>query len=404
MSGISPVEMLALVPFFFWVLLTLDRSRSWPRELFLPASGERPGEEESVVAVVPARDEADVLTLSLPSLLDQDCPGLSVVLVDDGSTDETIEVARHVATKRGADERLRIVEAPPTPPGWAGKVHALACGVEAATAERAPEWLLFTDADIRHRRGSVLALLEKAREESGPYDLVSVMARLRAESLWERLLIPAFVFFFQLLYPFRRVRRAGSRVAAAAGGCVLVRREVLEAAGGLVALRGAVIDDVALAETIQDAGGRLWLGFDPGTVSVRPYRGLTPIWRMVSRSAFVQLRHNWLLLALVLAGLAFCVASPPWLAVWAASDLSAQAATSPGAATGSLQRALAASLAAWALQTWALLPYVRHHRVPVAWSLALPFAAVLYAGMTASSALDHALGRGSRWKGRSYSR
>ena len=407
MSWISPLEIFALLPFVFWGLLALDRSRTWPGELFLPTDAEGPSgsngtsgaDEESIVAVVPARNEADMLTLSLPSLLDQECPGLSVILVDDGSTDETLDVARRLAAKRSTGDRLRIVEATPTPVGWAGKVHALACGVEVATEGVMPEWLLFTDADIRHRQGSVRALLRKAREPEGPYDLVSVMARLRGESFWERLLIPAFVFFFHLLYPFRRVRSKGSRVAAAAGGCVLIRRETLAAAGGLAALEGAVIDDVALAKAIQGAGGRLWLGFDPGTVSVRPYRGLGPIWRMVSRSAFVQLRYNWLLLAAVVAGLLLFVASPPLLAAMAAWEVWA-----PEGASGSAQRALLWSLFAWALEARALRPYVRHHRVPVGWSLALPFASVLYASMTVSSALDHALGRGSRWKGRSYSK
>lgn len=399
MSEISPLEIVALVPLVFWGLLALDRSRAWPRELFLPTDEAEPskGGEESIVAVVPARDEAHMLTISLPSLLDQECAGLSVILVDDGSTDETIEVARRLADIRSAGDRLRVIEASPTPAGWAGKVHALACGVEAAAEKAPPEWFLFTDADIRHRQGSVRALLRKAHEQDGPYDLVSVMARLRADSFWERLLMPTFVFFFQLLYPFRRVRQAGSRVAAAAGGCLLVRRETLEAAGGLAAFEGAVIDDIALAKVIHRVQGRLWLGFDPGTVSARPYRGLGPIWKMVSRSAFVQLRHNWLLLAMVLAGLVLCVASPPVIAAWAARELSL-----PGEASDSVLWALIWSLLAWMLQTRALLPYVRHHRVSVGWSLALPFAAIFYAVMTASSALDHALGRGARWKGRSY--
>lgn len=398
MSEISPVEILALVPLVFWVLLALDQGRAWPQELFLPAVGiDTVGVDETITAVVPARDEADILTLSLPSLLDQDFPGFSVVLVDDGSTDETVAVARRLARKRQAADRLRVVEATPTPQGWTGKVHALACGVEAATSEVPPDWFLFTDADIRHRRGSVRALLERARGQDGPYDLVSVMARLRAESFWERLLIPAFVFFFHLLYPFRRVRQAESGVAAAAGGCVLVRRETLVAAGGLASLKSAVIDDVSLAQAIHRANGRLWLGFDPGTVSVRPYRSLKPIWKMVSRSAFVQLRHSWGLLVAVVTGLALCVASPPFVAGWAALEILGQDGVSP-----SLLRALVWSVLAWILQVRALQPYVRHHLVSPGWSLVLPFAAILYAAMTVSSAIDHARGRGSRWKGRSY--
>jgi hopene-associated glycosyltransferase HpnB len=409
----TPLEILALLPLAFWLGLLLDRRRGWPRECCL---SEVPADLETdpaavagtaVTAVVPARDEAAVLPETLPALLSQEAPGveLRVVLVDDGSTDGTADAATEAALKIALGDRLRILRAPPTPPAWTGKVHALACGVREATMARAKdegagssepsEWLLFTDADIRHRPGSLVALLTRARE--GPYDLVSVMARLHAETFWERLLIPPFVFYFQLLYPFRRVRDPRSRVAAAAGGCVLVRREALAAAGGVDAIREAVIDDVSLARRVAAAGGRLWLGLDPGIVSVRPYRGLGELWRMVARSAFVQLRHRWDLLAAVLVGLAVFVVAPPFLAAAAGWELWAGVAP-----TASSARALVAALGAWTLEAVALWPAERHHRVPGAWAWTLPFASILYGLMTASSAWNHLRGHGARWKGRAY--
>lgn len=412
----TPLEIVALLPLAFWLGLLLDRRRAWPRECCLAeVTADLGGEEPApgtgtVTAVVPARDEAAVLPETLPALLGQDGSGgeLRVVLVDDGSADGTAEVAERVARDSGLAGRLRIVRATPTPPGWTGKVHALACGVREATEGRAedggaggagpPEWLLFTDADIRHRPGALASLLAKARE--GPYDLVSVMARLHAETFWERLLIPPFVFYFQLLYPFRRVRDPRSKVAAAAGGCVLVRREALEAAGGVASIREAVIDDVSLAKRVAAAGGRPWLGLDPGIVSVRPYRGLKELWRMVSRSAFVQLRNRWDLLLAVLAGLAVFVVAPPFLAAAAGWKLWAGASDVTSAA--SVARALAAALGAWVVEAAALRPAVRHHQVSGLWAWTLPFASILYGLMTASSAWNHLRGRGVRWKGRAY--
>ncbi len=384
-------ELLTLAIFLFWLALSLDRRRRWRGACFLPAAGDGPRQaaaSTAVLAVVPARNEAEVISQTLPRLLSQSPVLAGVVLVDDGSSDGTAALARSLAEGLEASRRLWIVSAPLPLPGWSGKVHALAAGVEECRKihpPAGPEWLLFTDADIEHTGPSAAALLAQA--EKGPYDLVSVMARLHAGSFWERLLIPPFVFFFQLIYPFRAISRPGSRVSAAAGGCILARRESLEAAGGLEAIHGALIDDVALAKAVRAAGGRLWLGFDAGIASVRPYRSPRELWAMISRCAFHQLRYRWDLLAAVLLGLAVFFVAPPFLA---------------GAAlVGGGWPAAVFALGSWSLQALALYPYVRHHRVPAVFCWTLPLAALLYALMTFTSAWNRWSRKGAAWKGRS---
>jgi hopene-associated glycosyltransferase HpnB len=402
------LEMISLAALAFWVLLTLDRPRSWPTEVILPDVDPDPAavDPDTVVAVVPARNESKILPETLPSLLVQSVDGMRVVLVDDGSSDDTGQVARRLAEEVGCSHNLVVVEAGTRMEGWSGKVQALLRGyvtlVEDAVerGEELPEWLLLTDADIRHRPGSVRALLCQAHGQGseGPFDLVSVMARLRAEGFWERLIVPAFVFFFQLLYPFRRVAHRRSRVAAAAGGCVLVRRSALEDAGGFAAISGEIIDDVALGRIIKRRGGRVWLGFDPGIVSMRAYPSLMDLWSMISRTAFNQLRYRWDLFVLTQVALTVFLVSPPLI-------LSAGvvvAVNSELAEPGSLMRAMLWALAAWVLMGLAYKPAVRYHRVPSVWAASLPMASLLFGLMTAGSAVDHLRGRGPVWRGRSY--
>ncbi|MER8186778.1 glycosyltransferase [Kitasatospora sp. NPDC094015] len=372
-----------VVSLLAWVWLVCCHGFFWRTDQRLP-SRRPPARWPAVAVVVPARDEAGVLPLSLPGLLAQRYPGEArVVLVDDHSTDGTGALARELGAAGGLP--LTVAVPPPLPDGWTGKLWALRHGVALAGPV---EYLLLTDADIAHGPDS-LAELVAAAEQHG-LDLVSQMARLRVATGWERLIVPAFVYFFAQLYPFRWSNRPGARTAAAAGGCSLVRREALERAGGVAAIRGAVIDDVSLARAVKRSGGRTWLGLAEQVDSVRPYPGLAPLWRMVSRSAYAQLRHSPVLLLGTVAGLALVYLVPPVAAVGGA------VAGWPGVA--------AAGALAWALMAGTFVPMLRYYRLPVAGAVLLPFTALLYLLMTVDSAVQHWRGRGAAWKGRTYSR
>jgi len=342
-----------------------------------------------VVAVVPARDEAAMLPETLPSLLAQKYPGeLSVVVVDDGSSDGTAAVAESLGSAGGAV--LKVIRGEPLPEGWAGKVWAMAQGVAAAGE---CDYLLFTDADIAWGTGAVGELVRAA--VTGDRALLSQMALLRADTGWEKWIVPAFVYFFAQLYPFRRVGRPRSRTAAAAGGCMLVRRAVLAAAGGMERIRGARIDDIALARLLKrpPVAARCWLGFSTTVRSLRPYPRLALLWGMVARSAYTQLRYSPALLAGVVAGLAWLYLLPP---VAAAGGLAALAA---GAGTAAAWCA-AAGLAGWAIQAVTFVPLLRLYGLSGLRAAGLPLVALLYAAMTVDSARRHYAGRGGEWKGR----
>lgn len=369
-----------------WLWLLLGQGFFWRTDVRLPPRGE-PDVWPSVCVVVPARDEAAVLPVSLPSLLTQDYPGhAEVFLVDDGSADGTGELARDLARRHGG--LPLTVSSPGEPPaGWTGKLWAVRHGIGLARA-RGPEFLLLTDADIAHVPDSLRELVAAAR--TGGFDLVSQMARLRVESPWERLVVPAFVYFFAQLYPFRRVGVRGSRTAAAAGGCVLLRTDAAERAGVPDAIRQAVIDDVALAKAVKGSGGHIWLGLADRVDSVRPYPRLHDLWRMVSRSAYAQLRHNPLLLLGTVLGLAVVYLVPPVAFV-------------VGLVTGSTAAAVAGGLA-WLLMAATYVPMLRYYRQPLGLAPLLPFTALLYLFMTVDSAVQHYRGRGAAWKGRTYAR
>ncbi|MEV5805373.1 glycosyltransferase [Streptomyces parvulus] len=381
----SPVTVVPALSLAAWLWLLLARGFFWRTDVTLPARRETAA-WPSVCVVVPARDEAAVLPASLPSLLAQDYPGRAeVFLVDDGSTDGTGELAGELARRHGGLP-LTVTSPGEPPAGWTGKLWAVRHGVALARA-REPEFLLLTDADIAHAPDSLRALVAAAGD--GGFDVVSQMARLRVVSAWERLVVPAFVYFFAQLYPFRWIARRG-RTAAAAGGCVLLRTETAERARIPEAIRHAVIDDVALARAVKGAGGRVWLGLAERVDSVRPYPRLGDLWRMVSRSAYAQLRHNPLVLAGTVAGLVLVYLVPPLAVV-------------VGAARGETAAALLGG-AAWLVMAGTYAPMLRHYRQPLWLAPLLPFTAFLYLLMTVDSAVQHYRGRGAAWKGRTYAR
>ncbi|AUH44316.1 glycosyltransferase [Streptomyces sp. CMB-StM0423] len=369
-----------------WGWLLLGQGLFWRTDVRLPLRPP-PAQWPSVAVVVPARDEAAVLPDSLPSLLAQAYPGEArVFLVDDGSTDGTAETARTLAENAGDRALPLTVSSPGEPPeGWTGKLWALRHGIEQAYRADA-EYLLLTDADIAHRPESLRELVAAA--EAGGYDLVSQMARLRTATGWERLVVPAFVYFFAQLYPFRWVNRAGGRTAAAAGGCVLLKADAARRARIPEAVRGALIDDVSVAREVKRTGGRIWLGLAERVDSVRPYPRLAELWGMVSRSAYAQLRHSPLLLAAAVGGLALVYLVPP-LAVAA------------GLLGGAPGVAVAGALA-WAVMAGTYLPVLRYYGQPPWAAALLPFTAGLYLLMTVDSAVRHHRGKGAAWKGRTY--
>jgi hopene-associated glycosyltransferase HpnB len=366
----------ALLSLLAWAYLLAAHGRFWQSGPELAAS--RPAATPAVAVVVPARDEAPSIEGALRSLLAQDYAGpFRVILVDDGSTDGTGAIARSIA-----DARLTVLTGQARPAGWSGKLWALSQGVAQGVAGAdAAEFILLTDADILHNPGHVSALVAKAEAEG--FHLASEMVALACDTPAERALVPAFVYFFQLLYPFALVNARASRVAAAAGGTVLVRTDALAGIGGLAAMRGALIDDVALAAKVK-AAGPIWLGHGVLARSVRPYPGFGDIWRMIARTAFVQLRHSYALLAGTVLGLALVFLVPPVAAI-AGEGL-----------------ARWAGLAAWAGMAASFVPTLRRYRRSWLWGIMLPLIAAFYMAATIGSAFDHLRGRGVVWKGRAY--
>jgi hopene-associated glycosyltransferase HpnB len=395
-----------------WAYLIAAHGRYWRTGQRLPRVAGDPDRWPDVVAVVPARNEADMLPATLPALLAQDYPGtLAVVLVDDRSCDDTAALAAKLGREQGIGGRtLRVLAGAPLPPGWAGKVWAMAQGLavaDLATAtatadeQAGPRYVLFTDADIAWEAGALRALVRAA--EGDDRDLVSQMALLRTATGWERVIVPAFVYFFAQLYPFRRVNDPRSRTAAAAGGCMLVRGEALRRSGGLAPISGALIDDVALGRMIKRQRGRCWLGLSTQVVSVRPYPGLADLWHMVARSAYVQLRYSPALLLATVAGLAFTYALPPAGAIAGLAALAELAGQAGGRATAPAALAAGTGLVGWALMSLSYLPMLRLYRLSPLRAPTLPLIALLYAAMTVDSARRHYAGQGAQWRGRAPS-
>ena len=358
-----------------WTYLLLLHGRFWQAGPVLPVArpSARPVQAPAVDIVVPARNEADGIEAAVRSLLAQDYGGaFRVIVVDDGSTDGTGAILRGLQ-----DPRLLVVSGQPRPPGWSGKLWAVRQGLAQADAPL----LLLTDADILHDPPHLASLAAKLERDG--LDLCSEMVELRCHSLAERALVPAFVFFFQMLYPFARVNDPRRRLAAAAGGTMLVRSTALDRIGGIEAVRGALIDDVALAKALK-RGGPIFLGHSALARSLRPYPSAAEVWRMVARTAYVQLRFSPLLLLGTLAGLALVWLAPLGLAL----------------SGGGWARAL--GLLAWLGSMAAYLPTLRRFRLSPLWALALPGVACFYMAATLGAAFDHHRGRGVRWKDRAY--
>lgn len=393
--------LLGLVSVLIWLGIWLHPARPWD---FQPVGDDDPlppppSEWPSVCILVPARNERDSLPQTLPALLQQDYPGpFMVVVVDDRSQDGTAEIARALANDAGAVDRLHIVNGKELPSEWVGKVWALEQGAMFALATQSPKYLLLTDADIRHASSSLRRLVSES--EHRQLALNSRMARLRCVSQAERLLVPPFVFFFNLLYPMRQVNNRHSRMAAAAGGCVLLSTDALIRVGSFACIRDRIIDDVSLAQQIKAQEVPLQLALSRTEVeSLRVYNSISALWIMVRRTAFTELRYSWGRLAGAVVGLVVMFLLPPlWLIgglVWSVIDANGGIAASSVSAVCVL-----AGLSAWVLMARVYQPAVRFFGLSENWVWTLPLAGLLYGAMTVDSALRYATGRRMGWRDR----
>ncbi|CAM2196462.1 Hopene-associated glycosyltransferase HpnB [Paraburkholderia kururiensis] len=376
---------LSCISLLIWCVLLFARGGFWRERPAAPLPVAEPaGGWPAVVAVVPARNEADVIAKAVTSLLTQDYAGaFHVIVVDDHSTDGTADAARAAALQLQCPDRLTVIGAKPLPSGWSGKVWAQSQGIEAVRTLGLPaDYLLLTDADIGHPPEALTQLVMRATVEKR--DLVSLMVRLRCDTLQEKALIPAFVFFFAKLYPFAWVNNPRNKTAAAAGGCMLVRREALEEAGGIESIRGELIDDCSLAARIKHRGeGRHAIRLDVAarSVSLRPYESWREIWNMIARTAFTQLRYSPWLLAGTMAGMTIIYLVPPVVA------LALGAAAWP-------------AWLAWAAMCCAYAPMLLYYRRSMLWAPVLPLIALFYVGATFASAWRYWRGKGGQWKAR----
>jgi len=418
----NPILILMLLSLIIWIILLLFRGQFWQGDQRLFEVKEPLLNYPSVAIIVPARNEAELISTSLRSLLNQNYPGLfSIILVDDQSIDNTANIAQETAKSLNQTDRLNIITSQPLPGGWTGKLWAMEQGVKyTSMLNYIPQYILFTDADIEHSPNNLKQLVEKAETEN--LQLVSLMVLLRCQSFWEKLLIPAFVFFFQKLYPFRWVNHPQSQLAAAAGGCILIRQEALTRIGGLAILKHALIDDCSLAQAVKNTpltplgnGGEdqlftsvsqgfsmgnfifpfssksdypIWLGLTETTHSLRPYPNLSSIWDMVARTAFSQLNFSIILLGLTLIGMILIYLISPLSLIW-------------GIVHGN-NLVILLALLTWLLMEIAYYPTLKLYQLSPVWGLTLPLIGFLYGLMTLDSALRYWRGKGGSWKGRTY--
>jgi hopene-associated glycosyltransferase HpnB len=395
------LNFLAILALTIWIYLIFGRGWFWLANTRIDNEDDRPlVAYPNICAIVPARNEADVIDKSLTSLLQQNYQGkFSIVLVDDRSNDGTGDIARRVAKEVKTKHDLKIILGEPLPRGWTGKLWAIDRGIDYAfsnfSPENLPDYFLLTDADIQHDINNLEQLVNKAKIED--LELVSLMVLLRCQSFWEKLLIPAFVFFFQKLYPFPLVNLRCNKTAAAAGGCILVDRHALNRIGGIQALRASLIDDCTLAAKIKQSKSPedshsyyrgIWLGLTESTLSLRPYPDLKTIWDMVVRTAYYQLDYSPLLLIGTCLGMILIYLVPV-----ASLIIGSLTSNSLLITIGSI---------AWLLMAIAYFPTLKLYGRSSLWALCLPLVAILYSLMAIDSALHYYQGKGGAWKGRVY--
>ena len=379
-----------------WIYLLLFRGKFWLSNQRINEQLQPLTQYPSVCAVIPARNEADVLPISLKSLLNQDYPGnLFIILVDDQSDDNTGNVAQEIANNCQKSQQLQVISGQPLAEGWSGKLWAMKQGIEQANKlDNKPDYLLLTDADIEHHDSNLKELVKQAEIEK--LAMTSLMVKLRCDSFWEQFLIPAFVFFFEKLYPFSWVNNPKNKMAAAAGGCILIRRQILEEIGGIEVVKHALIEDCSLAAAVkaklqedrQNIKQGIWLGLSEKTLSLRPYENLDSIWNMVARTAYTQLNYSPLLLIGTLLGLTIVYLVAP-IGLIMGLIIQNTVMTILGGIT-------------WLLMSISYLPTLKLYQCSLLWSLTLPLIGLLYGLMTLDSAWRHWRGKGGGWKGRVY--
>lgn len=387
---------LVLLSLLVWIYLLGFRGKFWLADQRLDKDNNNLSNYPSVCAIVPARNEADLLPTTLKSLLNQDYLGeFSIILIDDQSNDETGKIAQEVAETSNLSHRLTVISGQPLPSGWTGKLWAMEQGIAQAQKKLPlPDYFLLTDADIVHDQFNLKELVIKAEQNN--LALVSLMVLLRCKSFWERVLIPAFVFFFQKLYPFPWANNPDHKMAAAAGGCILISRQILEKIGGIQILRNALIDDCSLAAAVksylqQDSESRIksiWLGLTNSTYSLRPYPSLKSLWDLVARTAFTQLNYSPLLLLGTVIGMTIIYLIPPITVII-------------GVIVGNGFLVAIGGLV-WLLMMIAYFPTLKLYESSALWGISLPAIAFLYTLMTIDSALRYWRGQGGGWKGRVY--
>lgn len=380
------MEILVGLSLAIWLFLILFWGNFWQADQRINPDAPTPESYPTVWAIVPARDEAEAISNSVTSLLSQSYPGqLSVIVVDDNSSDRTSEIAQETASKLGQQENLKVISGKPLATGWKGKLWAMHQGVEYAGAH-SPDYLLFTDADISHDLDNLTQLVTKAETEKR--DLVSLMVLLRCQSFWEKLLIPAFVFFFQKLYPFPWVNDPRKSMAAAAGGCILISNSALKEIGGIAGIKDALIDDCTLAAAVKSQGHNIWLGLSETTISLRGYDNLKVIWDTIARTAYTQLNYSPLLLVGTIIGMILVyLITPLFLGV---------------GILNSNWLVVSLCILIWILMTGAYFPTIKLYKLSFLWALWLPAIAFLYTLMTIDSAVKYYQGKGGAWKGRTY--